>query len=289
MTDHGVYTRADLDRHGISGRALRRALADGRVTRPARGWYARADADPRVVDAVTGHGAVSCLTALSMHGVWVPPHDKELHLRGNSQATRANPERYCSQYGRPEPVHAPVDHPILALRHAIRCVDRDEIIAICDSMLNRYWRSQAGEPDTDEALPTPTAIRAAFADAPAEVRARLDWCDARAQSGTESLVRVRLRGNGIAVRSQVHIPGLGHVDLLAGELLIIEVDSRAHHTGAENYQEDRRRDQVSASSGYLRMRVTYADVVHHWPATEARILKAIRARHHRAPRRRKTS
>ena len=99
------------------------------------------------------------------------------------------------------------------------------------------------------------------------------------------MVRLRLRSKKVDVGVQVHIPGYGHADLLVGERLIIEVDSKAHHIGLAEYAEDRRRDQVAAGRGLLRMRLTYENVVYGWPETERVILAAVHDGHHRAPRR----
>lgn len=70
------------------------------------------------------------------------------------------------------------------------------------------------------------------------------------------MARLRLRRKGLDVTVQAHVAGLGHVDLLVGNRLVVEVDSREHHTGHDNYVEDRRRARVAAKRGLLRMPLT---------------------------------
>ncbi|MGV9825918.1 DUF559 domain-containing protein [Gordonia sp. NPDC003429] len=288
MLDVGVYTWAELTRNGMTQSELRRALAAGDCLRLRRGWYATRTADPLAVEAVRNGGALSCVSALSKYGVWIPPGLGELHIRGCSQSHRRWPSRFCRQFGRPESVHHAVDDPLTALRHAIRCLDHEGVIVVCDSMLNRRRRYDRGRlRSVDESLvPTAADIRSVFDGAPRSLVTCLDRCDDRSMSGTETMVRERLRSRGIAVRVQVHIPGLGHVDLVVGDRLVVEVDSVAHHTGEVNYTEDRRRDRAAARQGYLRMPFTYEDVVYRWRETEQDILYAVHNGHHRNRRRR---
>lgn len=44
-------------------------------------------------------------------------------------------------------------------------------------------------------------------------------------------MRLRLRRRKVELRTQVTIADVGRVDLLVGERLVIEVDSKEHHTG----------------------------------------------------------
>ncbi len=86
------------------------------------------------------------------------------------------------------------------------------------------------------------------------------------------MVRLRLRALGYAVEVQSEIPGIGRVDLRVGRLLI-ECDSKSHHTSLANYRNDRRRDRVALEHGWLTMRLTYDDVLYDWDG----VLGSIRA------------
>lgn len=82
------------------------------------------------------------------------------------------------------------------------------------------------------------------------------------------------------VRAQVEIPGVGRVDLLIGRRLVIECDSRAHHTGEAAYESDRTRDRKLVRMGYLVIRLTYQQKLNDWPNVEADILALIRRDEH---------
>ena len=104
-----------------------------------------------------------------------------------------------------------------------------------------------------------------------------------ADSGLESLLRLRLRRIGIALASQVEIPGVGRVDFVLGDRLILEVDGGTATRAPSQRHKDLVRDAVAAAHGFDTLRFDYALVVHDWPLVEAAILAKVGAR--RAPRR----
>lgn len=156
----------------------------------------------------------------------------------------------------------------IAVASAANCLDAEGLVVVLDSMLNRQMIEMADA----------RAIVAASRFARSNLAER---CDARSESGTETIVRLRLRARGIHLRPQVAIRGVGRVDFLAGDRLIIEADSRQHHLA--KYQADRTRDRVATSMGYLVIRLTYEDVVYRWDVVVADILSVIRRRAHRGP------
>jgi very-short-patch-repair endonuclease len=97
--------------------------------------------------------------------------------------------------------------------------------------------------------------------------------DGTGESGTETALWLRLRDH-LPLRRQVTIPGVGRVDVLVGERLIIEVDSRTHHARTPDYERDRRRDARASVRGYRVLRFTYTQVFSHWPSVEAAIMAA---------------
>ncbi|GAA1884763.1 hypothetical protein GCM10009773_11390 [Williamsia serinedens] len=269
MRDTGVVTWGELIAHGETQASVRRAVADETLVRLRRGWYARSDADARVVEAVRRGGVLSCVSALRYRGIWVPGRSDDVHARAGTSRDRTG--RFCSQHGRPESVTGPVDEIPIALRHAARCLDAEGLVVVCDSIVNRKHF-------------TPDDLASILGDTPVAVRALLGRCDGSAQSGTESMVRLRLRARNIPVRTQVVIPRVGIVDMVVGDRLIIETDGERYHSGLERYTEDRRRDREAARLGYITLRLTYADVVELWERTEEIILEIVRRRRHRWPR-----
>lgn len=143
--------------------------------------------------------------------------------------------------------------------------------------------------DSTLRMPNPYSeadLRRIFAGAPQRVLRLLDQVDPLAGSGTESVARFRLRAARVEVRSQVEIEDLGHVDLLVGERLIVECDSKDHHNN-EQRKEDNRRDRVAVLGGYRVLRFDYDDVMFRWDTVLAEIMGVVRSRRHREPRRRR--
>lgn len=270
----GVARLADL-RTELTRAQISSLLAAGRLVRVRRGWYALPHAAPDVVRAVRIGGTLSCVSALAHHRVWVPP-DPRLHIRlsEHHHATSRLPDgvRSCGIPLRAAPTRA-VDLLPTALLAASWCLADEGFVVAMDSVLN-------------QGMLTPADLATILAGRSRRVRRLLGETDQQAQSGLESMVRFRLRREGVRVRSQVPVTGVGRVDLLVGDRLVIETDGRAHHTGEETYASDRQRDLVLVTSGYLVLRLSYRQVVYEWDAVLARIQRLIRTRAHLQPRRR---
>lgn len=227
-------------------------------------------ADPGVARAVALGGTLSCLSALRYYGIWVP-HDPDLHLR-MSEHHRHRPRpagvRLCFTRGRNAP-KVPVDSLGDALLAAVSCLDDEGIVIVLDSVLNQRL------------LKLPDLVEL-FADSPARVRRLLAATDARSESGTESAIRFRLRRKGIRVSTQQYLDEVGRVDMRVGARLILEADSVEHHTGAANYERDRRRDRKAVRQNKVVMRLTYRQVFFAWDDVEPDILDFVRRDRHRA-------
>ncbi|WOC11403.1 hypothetical protein [Gordonia sp. MP11Mi] len=262
--DTGVYRWGQL-----TARAprieLRHAIADGTLVRLRRGWYALASARNETVHAVRAGGVLSCASALRMHGVWVPPANK-LHIRGNDGATRDHPD-WCRQSGRQPPELSAVDDLLTALRHASRCLSPEDFVVVCDSVINL-------------GLMTSADLVAEFAGGPRRLRRVLDRIDGRAESGIETMVRLRLQSEHIRARPQVTIPMIGRVDFLVGTSLIIEVDGAAFHLNTDAYENDRLRDLRAHAFGYHPVRLTYAQVVYQWSSVGPLLVELVRRGEH---------
>ena len=265
---HQVYTLTELRELGMDDATIRRTVRNGDLTRLRTGWFAAPGADATVVAAVRTGGVLGCVSALHHHGFWVPPGlDDRTHIRFGKKAAAATTARSCRGYGRPAPTLAAVDPAAVALESALRCVDDESWIVLCDSVLNTCQLSVSELTDQMQ-------------NVPAKMRALLDKCDSRSQSGTETMVRLRLRALGFDVIVQPQIPHVGRVDLRVGRLLI-ECDSRAHHTDRDNYRNDRRRDRQALIDGWIPMRITYEEVLCRWERVLTDIRAVTRDRRHR--------
>lgn len=258
----GVSSRAQLLQAGSTDRAIRRAVAAGELRRLRPGWYATPTADADVARAVASGGAASCITALAALGVWVP-HDHRVHVRRTRRlrGELASGLVACDvPHARTTSVDQPIDGVLGALAAAAGCLTGEMLTVVIDSALHR-------------GLTNRRELEGLWRHAPRRVRRALAAADGRAESGTETLVRVRLAARGIRFTPQVRI-GDKRVDLLLGRL-IIEVDSKAWHLDEEAYERDRARDRQLAALGYQVIRLTYAQVLQDWAAVEADLLATI--------------
>ncbi|WP_394277871.1 endonuclease domain-containing protein [Luteococcus sp.] len=264
----GVWRTQVLQRSGWQRRDIQRAVKEGSLLHVRRGWYGAPQADPRVLRAVKAGGALTCASALAHHGAW-DVTGTLVHVRRDHNFTSPLSAglKHCHSAGgtRGAPLRA-VDDLATALRAAWGCLGPEELVQVCDSLLHRRMMT------LDEL--------AAILPRGRRTDLLLRHCDL-AESGTETLVRLRLRRRGIQLRPQVWITPGDRVDLLVGERLVIEVDSRAHHTGIERFSADRERDLRLRSLGYTVVRLTYQQVVHGWPAVEQSLLAMVRRGDHR--------
>ncbi|GAA1061602.1 hypothetical protein GCM10009573_30290 [Agromyces bracchium] len=108
----------------------------------------------------------------------------------------------------------------------------------------------------------------------------VDRADAGCQSGTETIVRLLLRGRRVPHRTQAQIAGVGRVDVLVGDRLVVEIDGEGFHTGPE-FERDRRRDFELTMRGYLVFRLSYSMVMGEWDAVSKGLLALIARGEHR--------
>ncbi|AUH70213.1 hypothetical protein ACN95_12995 [Gordonia sihwensis] len=251
-----TMSRAELDK----------LIAEGGLRQLRHGWLAEPTAHPEVVRAVSAGGVLTCATALRHYGVWVPPTTK-LHVRGSTSSVRNHPA-WCRHHGRPPRVTSAVDELPTALRHAARCLSTEDFVVVCDSILNRR-------------LLTPSALEAELSGTPKQVQRALTLVDGRAESGTETLVRLRLRAPNLRIRTQVAVPEVGRVDLVVGTSMIIEVDGYEYHADPRQFEKDRLRDLQSRALGYDPIRLTYQQVVYQWDRVGPLIAELLKRGVHR--------
>lgn len=105
------------------------------------------------------------------------------------------------------------------------------------------------------------ALRGEMGPLPKYVQEMFAKTDGRSQSGTESIVRARLRALHFTVEVQPQITELARSDLRIGNL-IIECDGRQYHSDREAYQNDRTRNRKATVGKWLTFRLTYDDVLY---------------------------
>jgi very-short-patch-repair endonuclease len=272
----GVASNGYLAARGVPASILNNAVARGSLLRLRRGWVCLPDAPLDVVGAVRVGGRLSCLSVLKRHDIWCA-NDRRLHIRVPADAQKLSaPHDRRVPLGRPErfgiALHrshraqfldepeGPVDSFEWALLHSITCQSKIDAIVTLDSALKQGRISH-------------TELEFLCADLPEKYRAYLALSDPNAASGLETKARLGLRRYNIASRSQVKIRGVGNIDLLVGDRLVVETDGREWHQKPEAYLEDRRRDLALAELGYVVLRLSYAQVMDEWD----RVVDIIRA------------
>jgi very-short-patch-repair endonuclease len=265
----GVLSAAQLLRLGWSRWEIERAVQQRPLSRLRPGWFAQAGADADVASAVRQGGCLACASALRARGVWMPEALERDHVR----YARRSGKRGCAPFGGAFAVSAAVDDVVAAFRCLLRCGTAEDIVVVADSLLHLE-------------LATRTELVRWVESAPMRIRALLDKLDT-AESGTETMVRLRLRALGLGVRTQVSVwPGM-RVDLLIGQRLVVECDSEKHHSSWKQQQADRARDRELVARGYLVIRLTYRQIHDDWAAIERDVLAVVRRGDHRWPRIRK--
>ena len=136
------------------------------------------------------------------------------------------------------------------LLHAVRCLPEREALVMVQCAVGRG----------DISLAFLRGRLAGNRNAPA--RAVLDLIIPRADSLLEVLANAAFVRAGLHIRRHVEIPGVGEVDFLVEDLVIVETDGGTHLEPLQ-VKKDRRRNNTAVVGGYLVLRFGYDDVVHH--------------------------
>ena len=270
----GVASRAELMGAGVRAADVDRAVRSGQILRVRRGWFALPSAVPDVVTAVRVGGALTCISALRHYGIWVP-RETAVHVAVPANASRlrldGNPIiHWSAPSGATTASVAPIAD---ALAVMAVCQPREATLIAIDSALNRRIASFE-------------SLTEAFAAGPEYGRRLLHLADSRHDSGLETMACSRLRALGIRFSVQVQITGVGRVDVLIGECLVLELDGREFHSRDIDFDNDRRRDLLLAAAGYLVLRVSYRQMTEQWDEVERVILSIVRRQGHMRPRKR---
>ncbi|GAA1809346.1 endonuclease domain-containing protein [Agromyces neolithicus] len=274
---------ADIDRAAVVA-----AFSDHAIMRVRRGWYAVRDAPDDVVRAVRVGGALTGASVARLHGLWLHT-DRLLHVRVPRTASRLRPPTaalaaaaaaaatsprldpsghgVCVHYRSAPPLDSARDSLPIALAEMLSCATAEHAITTIDSALASGQLTDGGLEQVREfALPSRRTL--------------VDRASAQSESGIESRVRLFLRTHRITHRAQVEIEGVGRVDLVVGNRLVIEIDGSKFHTGTE-FERDRRRDFELAMRGFLVLRLSYRMIMDEWDASAAGILALVARGEHR--------
>lgn len=236
----------------------------------ARGWYEIGTSSSDELVAAQQGVRVGCLTGLKAHGVWVPITQHPHLIVPRWGAVCGSGVQHINPRNAPWPrLHTTYDI-TACLRQVVRFHDVETALMVLESACNLELVSEE-------------TVREIIAECSPRLAKQLARFDPRAESGTETRVRLFLVGLGFAVLPQARIAGIGRVDLLVGRSLIIECDSHEHHTSEVTYQKDRRRDLRASALGHRVVRLTWEQVFLDWGNTKVLLLSILRTRGYRRP------
>lgn len=245
----GAATTSTLMAAGFSRRMLTKAVRDGVVDRLHRGVYTSRVSDPDVVAAFRADGLLTCISAARFHGLWTLGGAGALHLSCSTGQAR----RGVIQHGaclHPRHSYLPIAGVADVLIHALRCLPELEALVMVQSAVS-------------QALLSKDFLRSRLpGNRNGKVREILDLVLPRADSLLEVLAHTHFTRAGLRVQMHVDVPGVGEVDCLINECLIVELDGGTHLEGKQ-VKKDQYRNNEGMRRGLLTLRYYYVDVVHH--------------------------
>lgn len=256
----GLARGTHLQELGFSRRALSRLVERGEIQRVRDGVFAVPSLDRDVRTAVAHGGALSCVSVLRALGVWVLADSDVPHVWiGHDRHAQAHAECACiSHYYRGSPPLGSTGVET-ALLHLRRCAGDEAFFAAYESAWRQGLLTRAARDRIRSALPR-------------TARWLIDIARSDADSGLESLLRLRLHILGIRLDCQVTIAGVGRVDFVLGGRLILEIDGKENHASPDKRHKDLVRDAVASRIGYETLRFDYAQVVYDWPTVQAAVI-----------------
>ena len=259
----GMARGSQLRSLGFTRQHLADNVRRGEIERVRNGIFTTRPLDPHVRAATAHGGALTCASVLRMLQIWVLPAAGGPHVwLGPKQRALAHPDCSCVSHhydGRPPLGSAGVE---VALRHLRRCAGDEAFFAAYESA----WRLRKLSAAARE------RIRAAM---PKTVRWLVDLARPDADSGLESLLRLRLHLLGLRLDCQIDITGVGRVDFVIAGKIILEADGDENHGASTLRHRDRVRDAAASHLGYETLRFDYAQIVHEWPTVQRAIIGAL--------------
>ncbi|MFF2275216.1 DUF559 domain-containing protein [Agromyces sp. NPDC058126] len=265
----GVARTGELIAAGASKHAIAVAVRERMIERVREGVYCLPGTSQASRSALVHGGMVSCISAAEAAGLWVIEHHGT-HVAVARQS-RLHPHDGCActvhRPNGPAPLgrRSPVSR---ALVEILGCLGDEAFFIALESAMRLRKIDAAGLARVRRRMPLGK-------------RSLVDFARGDADSGLESLLRFRLRRYGLDVAAQVDIPGVGRVDFVIGDRLVIEVDGRQNHEGSPRRHRDLERDAVAAGLGFDTLRFDYALVVHDWTTVLGAILAKVDAELHR--------
>ncbi len=256
-------------REARSRRAIEFDIERGDLVRLRRGIYAASTACTEAREAAEHGGSLGRETAARHRGIWVLD-DVGVHiwLRGHRHHHgESSKECSCVRHWDSGPSRGAFALPSVprTLLQIYRCKGAESFFVALESARRLGLISRSGLRWLRETIGHVG-------------RDLIDFSRTDADSGLESLVRLRLRKYGWTVGTQVPVVGTGHVDLLIDGWLIVETDGKENHEEESLRHRDLVRDATAAAWGHATLRFDYAMVIHDWDVVERAIVATMARR-----------
>lgn len=259
-----VVTTSDLHMAGATDRDITAGVRNGHLVRVRRGHYVHPAENGHLIEAATVGGVLSCISALRDAGVYAFDHRRvHVHLKRHGSRLRAPHDRRMSLSG--------IDRQKLDLHwSALRWPEdaTSHAVGIKDALLQSLycqtpWHSVASiDSALFQGMVDADAVAEIFDAAPQRYRDLRQLVDARSESGQETILRLIVQRAGYRYEIQHYLRGVGRVDMLVEDILVLEADGRTYHDGWDAHRRDRFRDIGAAESGYPTLRFTYPVIMH---------------------------
>ncbi|MEJ3404904.1 DNA/RNA helicase [Rathayibacter sp. YIM 133350] len=270
-----IAHRTRLWEAGLTSYQVKKAVSEGRLRRVRRDWFSVPECPPALIRAVLAGGRLTCLSAARHWELWMID-DGHFHVAVPPTAGRTRQGEtdgtMTLHWARPivaTTARVAIDSIETVLIRVSECQPHENAVAVVDSALNKKLVRRG------QLLQLASVVGGRFAEVVAD-------SDGRADSGLETLPRVRLRRRGIEMVPQVRIDG-HDVDGLIGECLALQFDGDAFHSTPAQRHRDREEDARLELQGYHVLRYGTRDVLDRWPRAEAQILSAMAQRLHLWP------
>lgn len=250
----GALRRRDLALDRTSRRALRDLVEEGAVVERVGVVFAPGTDWPLIACRMLG-GLLTCHSALAYYSLPELPHPGTVHVAIPSSRGRVRPlagvvvHREPARW--PSGMSPPVAPPRLLVARMLRCAEETPAVVVADAALRRGLVSRAE---------LAAMLRSNRSGGPLGHR-RLARCREKARSPIESIARLELEDAGHSVEVGVDVPGVGEVDMLVDDRLLVETDGYQFHSSKGDWSNDRRREQGLIAQGRLWVRLTYDDVM----------------------------
>lgn len=273
----GLAARRQLAELGFGRQRVNASLRRGELLPVRAGWVGLPSANRQAVSAVLHGARLTAHTALRSYGVW---NAEDLRLHEQVRPNRAPvPQRPLTPLTRFEPPrfgeHSVVRHwaafaatpasapawrvgLLDALVRFARCETDEQVIAAIESAVKTGGLSRAELP----------LLFARLSRRQQPLASQLTFL---ADSGLESLGRIRLEGLGLRLEQQVVLHGRP-VDLLIDGWLVVEFDGDEFHAPVT----DRIRTNGLVRAGFRVLRFGQIEVLQQWDAVLATILEMVR-------------